>query len=78
MTTKRNSVVWRNSNTAVYELINGVWIGTGFVQNPDRANFVIVCGYGDWSGFRTLAECLAQIPSSWPDKPPGFFRIEER
>jgi hypothetical protein len=29
-------------------------------RNPQRANFVIVCMRGDWSGFRTLAECESQ------------------
>ena len=62
----------------VFELVNGVWIGTGFVRNPDAVNFVIVCDYGDWSGFRTLADCLKQIPESWPNRRAGFYRIEER
>ncbi len=42
---------------------------------PTQANFVIVCQYGDWSGFRTIAECLAQQMSPRPD---GYFWIEER
>lgn len=62
----------------VYELVNGVWVGTGWVRGPARPNFVIVCDYGDWSGFRTLAECLAQVPDSWASRRPGFYRIEER
>lgn len=27
----------------------------------EHRNFVIRCGYGDWSGFRTLAECEKQF-----------------
>ena len=69
----------RTGATTTHELIDGAWAPTnkpqGLTANP---NFVIVCNYGDWSGFRTLAECLAQIPESWPRKSPGFFRIEER
>jgi hypothetical protein len=62
----------------IYELVNGVWLQVRRPANAARANFLIVCDYGDWSGFRTLGECLAQIPSSWPSRTPGFFRIEER
>ena len=65
--------------TTTHELINGVWEPAGKPQGrTDKPNFVLVCDYGDWSGFRTLAECLVQIPESWPRKSPGFFRIEER
>jgi len=34
--------------------------GKGFT-NEERENFLIVCPYGDWSGFRTLKKCLDQI-----------------
>lgn len=59
-------------------LHDGVWLQTAEPRYPDRPNFVIVCDYGDWSGFRTLAQCLAQVPTSWPQRALGFFRIEER
>ena len=59
----------------VYELIGGCWQPVRAPKQPARANFVIVCRYGDWSGFRTLAECLRQIPAGRPD---GFYQIEER
>lgn len=29
--------------------------------SAERTNFVITCRYGDWSGFRTLAECECQF-----------------
>ena len=58
-----------------HELVGGSWISTGIAPTrPDRDNFVIVCDFGDWSGFRTLQECLNQIPR-WQDRRPGFFRI---
>lgn len=41
-----------------------------------RPNFVIVCDHGDWSGFRTLAACLAQVMEY--GRPVGYYRIEER
>jgi hypothetical protein len=62
----------------VYELINGGWVNVGVVTRANRANFVIVCDYGDWSGFRTLDACLRQIPEAWRERRPGFYRIEER
>ncbi len=31
--------------------------------SADAKNFVIICPFGDWSGFRTLAECEEQFPS---------------
>jgi hypothetical protein len=52
------------------------------VQPPrgriDAYNFLIVCDYGDWSGYRTLSGCLTQIPASWTHYQNGFYRIEER
>ena len=74
----RNPTVHVARATAVRELINGVWIHTGFVQNAARPNFVIVCRYGDWSGFRTLAACEAQNPDPNGTRPAGYYWIEER
>ena len=28
---------------------------------PDKRNFLITCQFGDWSGFRSLQECLDQV-----------------
>lgn len=62
-----------------HELVEGAWREVGAPKgSPDRPNFVIVCGFGDWSGFRTLADCMKQIPASWERRPLGFFWIEER
>lgn len=71
----------------LYSLIDGKWVATtgwSLTQpaavrgSPDLLNFLIVCDYGDWSGFRTLEECLAQTPSNWQNRRPGFYWIEER
>ena len=46
----------------VYFIANGEVKCTGTVKcNKEKPNFVIICQYGDWSGFRTLAECVAQF-----------------
>lgn len=48
-------------------------------RNPERCNFVICCDYGDWSGFRTLAECAAQYADlEKAKKPDGYYWVEER
>lgn len=36
--------------------------GNSIRTSADAACFVIICPFGDWSGFRTLAECEAQFP----------------
>jgi hypothetical protein len=75
----RNPNVHVTNQNAVRELINGIWVHTGFIRgNPESPNFVIVCRYGDWSGFRTLAECEAQNPDADGSKGYGFYWIEER
>lgn len=48
-------------------------------KRPTYNNFVIVCDYGDWSGFRTLAECQAQYAElEQAGRPDGYYRVEER
>ena len=48
-------------------------------RRPTSANFVIVCDYGDWSGFRTLADCQAQYAElENAGRPDGFYWVEER
>lgn len=62
-----------------HRLIDGQWTPTPATPTrPERANFVIVCSYGDWSGFRTLAECIVQNPDLNRIRPDGFYWIEER
>lgn len=47
--------------------------------DPNSPNFLIVCAYGDWSGFRTLAECELQFPDlESRGKADGFFEVVER
>lgn len=51
--------------------------------SPDKANFVIVCDYGDWSGFRTLPECKAQFAeleakAKANNRGNFYYRVEER
>lgn len=68
-----------NQVSKIYELINGHWEPTGAAPGqPTRPNFLIACEYGDWSGFRTLADCVKQIPRTGKDVPAGFYWIEER
>jgi len=56
----------------------GVWIDKD-IRQPLKANFVICCVHGDWSGFRTLAECQRQFPElEARNKPDGYFWVEER
>lgn len=61
-----------------HELIGGEWQQVSTPRAPERTNFVIVCTYGDWSGFRTLTECLAQTPASGVLSRGRAYWIEER
>lgn len=62
-------------------IITHIYIGGKWVKHDDprgnreAANFVIMCKYGDWSGFRTLQECVRQQP---PKREDFFYWIEER
>lgn len=48
-------------------------------ERAARPNFVIVCEYGDWSGFRTLKDCEKQFHElEEKGRPDGFFWVEER
>ena len=68
----------RTNVIVTHQLIDGVWVHTGYpLVDTHRQNFLIVCQYGDWSGFRTLQECLAQVPS-WENRVAGFYWIEQR
>jgi hypothetical protein len=62
----------------VYKLVGGKWVRTSQPKQPEGSHFLIVCDYGDWSGFRTLDKCLAQIPDPNGLRPNGFYRIVER
>ena len=65
----------------LYSLVDGKWElnpHTPVRGDKEALNFLIACDFGDWSGFRTLAQCLGQVPNTWPNRRPGFFWIEER
>lgn len=57
----------------IFSLFNGHMTKLNEPLRPERANFVIVCDYGDWSGFRTLAECEAQFPELEAKGRSNFF-----
>ena len=49
------------------------------ITTPEHNNFVIICDYGDWSGFRTLIECEKQFSDlEQRGKPNYFFEVVER
>ena len=75
-------------DTVIYTLKNRMMVrvgepkapnGIGFT-NEERANFLIVCPYGDWSGFRTLKACLDQINETpgMLTKDDYYYQIVER
>ncbi len=49
------------TDVEIYYQFNGKMVRVGETNRPDRANFLILWKGKDWSGFRTLAECEAQI-----------------
>jgi len=61
-----------------YKAINGTFKTTALPRNPSKPNFVICCEYGDWSGFRTLAECESQYAEIEKSRPDKTFWVEER
>jgi len=70
-------------DVVLYELRNGKMEKVGTSQRPDKRNFLIVCTFGDWSGFRTLANCEKQISELEElardnQRPDGYYRIVER
>lgn len=63
----------------IYTLQGGKMVKINEPDNPEKANFVIICEYGDWSGFRTLADCESQfVELENRDKPNGWFSVVER
>ena len=50
-------------------------------MNCESVSFLIVCRYGDWSGFRTLAECEAQfaeLEANEKQSPDRGYRVVQR
>lgn len=75
-------------DTVIYDLVGHKMVrvgdpkaphGEGFT-NEERQNFLIVCEYGDWSGFRTLKGCLDQFysDSTMLTRRDHAFQIVER
>lgn len=74
-------------DNVIYSTQNGKFVRTDYQPRwTDRPNFLIICNYGDWSGFRTLANCekqLAEIEESVKDdRARGYngswFKVVER
>jgi hypothetical protein len=63
----------------VFTLFKGKMVMDQKPRRPERANFVICCLGGDWSGFRTLAECQTQFAElEAKGRSDGYFWVEER
>ena len=60
----------------VYVWKNGVWVKVGEPRLPNNHNFVITNPHGDWSGFRSLDNCLKQQMDN--RSPNNYYRIVER
>lgn len=60
----------------IADYVKGEWRLYGHTDRPDRANFVIVTPTGDWSGLKTLKECLTQTMPQ--DKPNNYYQVVER
>jgi hypothetical protein len=67
----------------IYSLIEGKMVKTGTPQLPSSRNFLIVCSWGDWSGFRLLADCEAQFAELEANaakmaRPNFYYQVVER
>lgn len=68
-----------DGSAIIYTLWNGRMMKIAEPNRPDRSNFVIICEYGDWSGFRTLDECKRQFPElESQNRPNMFYKVVER
>lgn len=73
------------NDNLIYDSKDSTFIRT---ENAIRATaghrtFLIICQYGDWSGFRTLAECQKQFPELertmvTNHAKDGFYQVVER
>ena len=76
---ERGVKIMYNSGRTIYTLHKGKMMRIAEPKNPKSANFLIVCAYGDWSGFRTLEGCEKQFPELEPSgQPDDFYRVVER
>ena len=47
-------------------------------DNREGKNFLIVCPYGDYTGFKSLQACIDQLMRIGPERPDNFFAIVRR
>lgn len=85
MAGKYDNVVYRNRGQEMVRVGDAKappWKDDNGVEHSaeERFNFVIVCGYGDWSPFLSAKECLrrCQIELKAHPREDGFFEIVER
>jgi hypothetical protein len=67
----------------IYDMRDGVMTRTNakIASSPNHRNFVILCGHGDWSGFRTLGECERQfreLEDNHREHPTRTYQVVER
>lgn len=54
-----DSIIWQATETSLGKRM----LFANKPRLPQNCNFVIVNQYGDWSGFKTLAEAESMIPA---------------
>ncbi len=83
---KKNPNILDNGDNELFMYVNGKFISVPnqqIITTPQHRNFLIVCEYGDWSPFLTMAEVKERITQLERDYPVGsksnfFFRVVER
>lgn len=67
-------------HNVIYHLVGGVMVRVGEpVDSESDDNFLIVCQYGDWSGFRSLQRCRDQFPELETSGRPDFwYKVVEK
>jgi hypothetical protein len=73
----------QNGDRLIYDMRDGVMTRTNakITTTPNHRNFVIICGYGDWSGFCTLGECERRFPELEKNhslNPMRVYKVVER
>jgi len=60
---RRRKRKMEQGDRVIYTLYHGKMTRVASTKGPTNlANFLIICSYGDWSGFRTLEGCEKQFP----------------
>ena len=83
---KKNMNILRNGDNEIMMYFDGKFMdvpGQTFITSPTHRNFLIICEYGDWSPFLTMAEVKERIVQLEKDYPKGekrnfFFKVVER